>query len=1334
MKKYIIYFLTAFLWFPCKALQSGENYRFRTFSPEGGFLYDGVRSILQDGDGFIWMLMDNELCRFDGYEYKYYYTYFTKLNPEQEWSLYDIAVNSKGRLFINTGNGLYTYNKIQDSFQRIWEERIDAVKIDSKDHIWVLKNYLWHILDMEKHQLQTPSFDSKIKYSLSPVFCLNNEDLYLCSFGNIFRYNYAKNEFSLCFSLPVSDRILHIKAYKGKLWVMVRDGNIYKIDLPTLTIEAQFDFFKANGTMPLRAFYIDKYGHIWIGTLNGLYILDPLTGKYMHYEHSPSDPFSLPNNSIWTIQEDKHKNVWMGAYSGSVCYVNLDEQMPFTTWLPQADGLNHSPVSAFAEDAQSLWIGTEGGGINRMNKQTGRFTYLVHTNDNNSLSHNNVKSIVPDKTGNIWIALYNGGLDCYDPKNHRFKHFKNKPKDKNSLLYNDIRKIVLEGDSGLWIAYQFRKEIISFYSFKSDTFTHYDFSGKSRHYIFDMLRGKNNNLWILSSEKIYLLNVMTKAIKAIPNINGTFMNFQTFCLDDSGNLWLGTIGNGLVKYNSSTSEYTFHNQWMKHNVSSIYNICYDEERNLWLGTNNGLIRYEIANNRFPRYDTKDGVQGQVYYPLASMKGMNGELYFGGTNGFTRVKPEEIKQNTYKSRVIISDFFIHYAPAQAVFESNTKEIVLNYKQENFGFAFSSDNYLVPEKNLFRYRLKGYYDEWIETPASNRNVQYTKVKPGSYSFEVEAANNDGIWSGNIQSVKIVRKPAPWLSAPAYIAYLLICIVITGLIIQRYRERKKLEMQLYLENIEKTKQDEIHRAQMRFFTNISHDFKTPLSLIIASLEKLRMEGLKEYYYRILSRNARRLLSLVNEIMDIRTLDNGKMALKLQETNVYACVKEIAADFRDYAEQRDLEFNLYCEPGFPASLNLDKTVVEKIIMNLLNNSFRFTDKGGRISIELYSDKQHFQSSFVNQYTTTGDEGSENNCVIAIRDTGSGIAKDALPQVFKRFYKSETSNTDVYSSTGIGLSLVKSLVFLHQGSIMIFSEEGKGTDIAVCLPLEPIETQNAELLADENYPLTAKEPTATFIQNEKKRILLVEDNEDLRKLLSDFLAADYKVVAASDGMEAEEILSDQLIDIVLSDIMMPRKDGIELCAEIKENIETSHIPVILLTAKTGIENKIEGVDSGADVYLEKPVDLNLLKLSIRNLFNHQQQIKEYYAKHYYSDNNTVASNERDHKFIQDFVRTIENNMTQPVLDVSFIASELSMSRSKLYRKIKAMTGMSIVEFILKRRLLKAANLMIEKDLSMREIMDDVGIESHSYFTNAFKKEFGETPSAFVSSHKKMKE
>lgn len=285
MKKYIIYFLTAFLWFPCKALQSGENYRFRTFSPEGGFLYDGVRSILQDGDGFIWMLMDNELCRFDGYEYKYYYTYFTKLNPEQEWSLYDIAVNSKGRLFINTGNGLYTYNKIQDSFQRIWEERIDAVKIDSKDHIWVLKNYLWHILDMEKHQLQTPSFDSKIKYSLSPVFCLNNEDLYLCSFGNIFRYNYAKNEFSLCFSLPVSDRILHIKAYKGKLWVMVRDGNIYKIDLPTLTIEAQFDFFKANGTMPLRAFYIDKYGHIWIGTLNGLYILDPLTGKYMHYEH-----------------------------------------------------------------------------------------------------------------------------------------------------------------------------------------------------------------------------------------------------------------------------------------------------------------------------------------------------------------------------------------------------------------------------------------------------------------------------------------------------------------------------------------------------------------------------------------------------------------------------------------------------------------------------------------------------------------------------------------------------------------------------------------------------------------------------------------------------------------------------------------------------------------------------------------------------------------------------------------------------------------------------------------------------------------------------------------
>jgi signal transduction histidine kinase/ligand-binding sensor domain-containing protein/DNA-binding response OmpR family regulator len=1315
-------------------------------SPKGGFYFDGVKSIEQDYYGFIWVVMDDELYRFDGFEYKKYYARFASIDNSKKWEFFNITSNSRGDIYVNTNNGLYSYDRNSDSFSLIYKS-VTTLITDKADNLWVWTNAKWNILDIRSGKLVVPLLNGEAVSSTNTVFCMHNDDLYLFSANKIYRYNYVKNELSLCCTL--SEKELYIrqaKAHQGKLWVYAHKYGLYKIDLSTFNIEDRFDFIPEENNL-LRSFLIDKKGSIWIGTLNGLYILNPITREYSHYIHSEKDPFSLPNNSIWTIREDRRRNIWIGTYSGAICYVNIDENNAFKSYTPQNSALSLSPVSAFAEDNTNLWVGTEGGGINIINKETGQFKYIANKKNLNS---NNIKSLTTDAEHNFWVATFMGGLSriTYDHNTDsiHIKHYNNVPGDSASLLVNDIKKIILESDSGLWVAYQNRKLQISYLSFKNEKFAHIRLDHKDYDdYIFDIQKQNEKYLWAISSEKIYRLDLETYDIEKFSLNDSIYATLYTFCLDASGYMWIGTIGNGIIKFDPATGRHIPLNDLLKNNIYSVYNICYDDG-NIWIGTDNGLYCYSIAQNNLQKFDEGEGTQGQVYYPLASMKSKNGMLYFGGTSGFTVVDPEKISHNEYKPKVIISDFLIDYVPnkVKTAGAGDENEIILNHNQTNFGLRFSSDNYLIPEKNRFKYRLKGYDDRWIETDAYNRTALYTKVPPDIYYFEILTANNDGVWNDIPSVIKINRKPAPWLSKPAYVVYLIIVITILLFILRYYNDKKKLEMQLYLENIEKQKKEEIHQSQLRFFTNISHDFRTPLSLIIASLEKLRQEGLKEYYYRILSSNAKRLLNLVNELMDFRTVENGKMKLELQPVDVNHYVKKLGEDFADYARQREINYNIVCDPELPEELFVDKNILEKVIMNLLNNAFKYTPKGGTINLETH--RTPFKSIYKNKFVVNGDIIPEQTFSITIRDSGVGISEESIQFIFERFYKANTVNFDSNLSTGIGLALVKSLILLHRGIIKIYSEKEKGSDISVLLSVNkniydkesfmdvPVQDKDSALhKKNDNNDLdeSLENDIRQIRQKSKKRILIAEDNDDLRHIISDYLSEEYDVIQAKDGMEASNILSQKVIDLIISDIMMPRKDGIAFCKEVKESIETSHIPFILLTAKTSLESKLEGADSGADIYFEKPVDLQLLKRSIYNVFKHRQQVKEYYAKNHFADSAELSSNERDAKFLQDFIHIIEENLDHPDMDVNYIASQLSMSRSKLYRKIKTMTDKSIIEFILSYKMKKAAKLIIEEDVSLRQVMDRIGIESQPYFTNAFKKEFDETPSAFSVKHKK---
>lgn len=1322
-------------------IDASVHYKFRTLSPDGGFYYDGVKSIQQDLEGFVWVMMDNELYRFDGYRYKKYYPQFAEMSPTSRWIFFGMVSDDIGNLYVNTNNGVYRYDRMSDKFELVFRS-VTLLRIDSKDRLWVREDNRYGFPDFETGEVSFPDYDGERPPYVNAAFCVHNKNVYTFIYKKIYRYNEVEGDFNLCMQLPGKNGYIRFAQVRmGKMWVYVNQEGLYRIDLSTFEVEERYESLTLYEEKGLREFLVDGKGMVWLGTMEGLYIFDPASHSATEYKYSVTDAFSLPNNSVWKIYEDRQKNLWIGTYSGKLCYVDVNEGNAFKSYRMGNSGLSYAPVSTFAEENNYLWIGTEGGGINRMDKRTGEMEWM---SSGHNMVSNNIKGLMMDGKHNLWVSTFRGGIELLDTGGRELARYQRGTKDgSDGLLVNDVRKTVLEGDSGLWVAYQVSEPKISYFSFREKKFRHISLDSAGYYtYLFDIMRQGERTLWAISNEAIYRMDIQTGEVRKVMPGNSEYLGLFTFCLDDEGSIWIGTIGNGLVKFDTNTLTFTRMRDGMQREVYSIYSICYDDGH-LWMGTDDGLCSYDINSGQLMKFDRQEDTQGQVYYPLAVLKGKEGKLYFGGTEGFTVVDPKRIVYNRHQPRALVSEFFVNHQPVRPKFagRDSLRTIVLNHDEANFGFEFSADNYQIPEKNRFRYRLKGYNQQWITVGAGQRTVMYSKVPAGTYSFEVCAANNDGVW-GEPTVIKVIRRRAPWASLPAYLCYLLAVVGIAYLVFNHYAEKKRLKLLLYQENVEREKKEQIHQAQLRFFTNISHDFRTPLSLILAALDKLRREGLKEYYYRILNGNAQRLLNLVNELMDFRTVENGKMKLELEPIEVNSVVRGIANDFTDYALERKIDFQIVCDPNLKTEVYADRNIVEKIVMNLLNNAFKYTRDGGRIVISTLHG-QAFTSTWSGHYEV-GD-CIEQSYSIMVSDTGVGISSESISSVFERFYKVNTINSDSHLGTGIGLALVKSLVLLHKGSISIYSERDKGTDMVVCLPMEKEVFSEADFA--KRQPDTTTEEAADTTENETKeamqtmteverppvsarKLLIVEDNADLRALIAESLSDEFKVMQAGDGIEALKQMESMEFDLVISDIMMPRKDGVALCNDIKSNVETSHIPVILLTAKTSLESKMEGADSGADLYFEKPIDLTYLKLAIQNLFKNRQQLKEHYAKNYYADSGELATNEQDNKFLKQLIAFVDEHIDQSDMDVNLIAKELMMSRSKLYTKVKSLTGKSVVEFVLNCRLRKAAKLIIEENMTMREVMMQVGIESQAYFTNAFKKLYGETPTSFANKHR----
>lgn len=1350
-----IFLVLASLVFNTTLAATAETYRFRTFSPKGGFNYDGVVDIGQDSDGFIWIMLDKDLLRFDGHEYRKYTQQFTERDPGGYWSFNNFSTDSSGNLYVLTSNAAYKFDGSSDSFVKAIDDTLDVMEIDRQDNIWCLKDGVLNRID--------PSGGSMMEatYNNEPVkgtrhFTFGDDRLFFGSRSIIYTSSYdSPDSLELLYRFPQEYSIVKLREDHGALWILTARDGVFRLNPSTRSIEKRIRFQDEKDVALLKDFLVDRNGRLWVGSQIGLYVIDPASGELTHYVHSKADPFSLVTNSVWTLFSDRNGNIWMGHFGGGLCYADLDDNLQIGTYTSLMSTLSYELVTSFAEYGDLIYIGTSGGGLNCLDKKTGKISQVIIPGLDNL---NNVKSLAIDSLDRLWIATYLNGLVCYDLRSKKVRNFLHSKDDPSGLKINDLRRIILDRDAGLWIAYQNSNTLVSYLSFGDEKFHHYDFGyngNPALGFICDIQQDSQGNLYAITLQKLFRIDARTREMEEISG--GNFYDAQSLAIDTADNVWIGTVGRGLVKYDPSTGSFTLIPDAVAAYASGIYSICHDTATDcLWLGTDNGLIQFDPRDNSARKFDECDGFQGQVYYPLSAFKSPSGQMFFGGTNGFSIFNPGSIKQNTRKPVPRISSFYIDNKQVSPSVWKTADGIELKHDQANFGFRFSSDNYQTPEKNRFKYRLKGYDDGWITTDASNRTAMYAKVPPGKYRFELYASNNDGVWSDSPTVIPVIIHPAPWASPVAYFIYFILAAIIAWIVFHHWNEKRKLKIRLFMEALDKQKKDELHKSQLTFFTNISHDFRTPISLILAAIDNMKQEGIKDYYYRILHNNARRLLNLVNELMDFRTLDNNKMTLHVESADANALVRDLASDFDDFAKKRNIKFVIKCDPDIPSSLYVDKQILEKVVMNLLNNAFKYTPDGGEITIETLSDRSKFTSSYRHSHNIRADKSFEDELIIVVRDSGCGISSDTIKDVFERYYQVNTTNLNRHLGTGIGLALVKSLVILHHGSISIFSERNVGTDIMVALPTDrsaftdeefadagesacaphsSADSQSALLtqsLPDDSQ--NASGQVAAFdesARNSRPRILLVEDNEDLRTLIAGFLKLHFDIIEASDGVEALDILKNTSVELIISDIMMPNMDGITLCREIKDNIETSHIPVMLLTARTGVDNQLEGADAGADMYFSKPIDFNLLLQSIRNVFQHQQKLREHYARNYYADRTELSSNRQDTDFLNKITEIIDSHLEGDNIDVNFLANELCMSRSKLYAKLKALTGKSIVEFILNYKMRKAARLIVEQDVPLYQIMEKVGIRSQSYFVNAFKKEFGETPSAFIAKHRK---
>lgn len=1331
--------------------------QFKKITSIQGLSNNTVFDITQDTEGFIWIATREGLNKFDGQTVTSYYHNGVSSIPGN--IVVQLLVTSTGSLFVGTQKGIGIYQKLSDSFSNLLYKHRSLGDVEriielSYGHILVATSEgLYRIdKDLNVNQISNLHIRDMCEFKAGIIWALSDEEILLLNMeGDIIRKYSNDNVRMEDFDMS-SDNIECIyKDSRGVIWLGTQRDGIGYYDYKT---DKFFNLKLQAGVNPIEDNFIrvineDNIGRLWIGTESGLYIYDIDKQVFQfHGQSFSSTDMGLNDKAIYSIFRCRNDMMWIGTYFGGVNYTSL-YQKGFNRIYADGGwkGLSGNAVSEIIETADNkLWIATEDGGISIFNPEDETFEYLKHLPDDpSSLSSNNVHALEEDDQGNIWIGTFIGGLNRYNAKTKKNETIKLVPPAENveeDVYSRSLFSVFIDSKKRIWVG-----SINGLYMKETerDEFKIWNPAVFQDNFIYHIEEDPSGNIWICSYEQgIFRIDTQMKVLNYRTGSNRDILSDGiVFCFFDSRDLiWFGTVEGGLLKYDPSRDIFVSYTESEGLPNNTVYAIAEDLQCNLWLSTNRGLSMFNPDSEVFVNYSENDGLIGNQFNFKSGLKASNGIIYFGAVNGLSYFIPQTLRKDEHKPVVHFTDLKISNNTVNIgdndILSSHIDfldEIHLQYRHKVFTIDFVALNYLTPKNTEYAYYLEGLEEDWNYV-GSRQSATYTNLSPGSYVFHLKASNGIDVWSEEDRTITLHISPPFWTSTWGFVLYGFILFSSVLLIIKLYHVRQKEKMNIRIAQMEKQKNEEIGKHRLNFFTYISHEFKTPLTLIIATLEHIMhyediLPRFKDYGV-LMRKNAMRLLFLINQLMDFRKIETDHAALIFNKGDLVGFIKSTFESFNPLMKKSSVDGKFFSNvDSYIVYFDADK--MEKILTNLLSNACKSFQKPGTISVDVkISEKSHLANPSSDK-TVTGD------LIMSVIDDGPGLPPEKLEQIFEPF---KYTNPADQQGSGIGLSLVKSLVNYMNGRIDITNRPGGGTKAIIQLPLvhNPLpELIQSDRFIDRNTSFNPEntsiyfdsDPAVTFEMQDSSTIknyelLIVEDNIELASFLSHHFSSVFKVHIAYDGKQALDRIKKSHPDLIISDIMMPHMDGFALCNAVKDTLETSHIPVILLTSKTGDDSRIEGLYKGADAYVDKPFNLKELDLRIRNILKSRENLRKHFAK-FASMPETMANlSNKDQMFINKLTDIVYAHLDDGSFNVDSFCQEVTVSRTLMHMKLKKITGMSTTEFIKNIRLTEAKKMLQEDKLTVSEIAYRVGFNDPAYFSKSFKKLFDKPPSAIA--------
>ena len=1332
---------------------TAQQYQFEHIISEEGDANLSVRDIIQDENGIIWLATSNGLYKYQGDEF----ITKNKIHSSKELNkpLTALSQDKNHNIWIGSSSGLTKYNLANTEIKTYTKDtipgsltstQIRSLEVDKEGRLWIgTSNEGLILFQPEKGVFSKISFE-KLNVS-TPDYV---KTIFIDSFGKIWLG--SLNDGIYCFTYS-SGTVNSVKNYRtdnfgelsndniygffedpnGVLAVCTQDGlNIKAPGSETFEDISSKYFPLGYSTNYFREIMRDKNGKLWILTWGGLILTDSFSslesGSYTLLKHSRNNPSSISHDQMLSILEDKSGIIWIGTESGLNQYSPYKNQfLPFHGEI--VDKMSKQSITdyAFYEDG-ILMLSLSDGILYLHDGKIEKFCEELLLAE--KLRNDKMFSLLVASDNSIWIGTYNGQLIKIDKNCQTISIFKNASENNpiNKLIELDGQNILVGSERNGLLYFNRQKLKFSF-----DEVLGGDYS------IRDLYIDKNKKLWVATHNGVFFRNTSSKGYNFyIPNAQSEmpFVNsFNSIAESDDNKIFVGGRS-GLYEYIPTESEFE---KKEFNNITEIWitDMLFDSRNELWLNLNfNKVAKWDMQNDVLELFDVNNGVRSITHNHRGFFIDDEDILHVSGFEGFYAFDISKPIENEYSPHPVFTGLFINNTKVkpgkeingQIVLKKNLNyqdQLVLNHKNKEFSISFTSTSYLNQKRNEYKYKLHGYNQDWII--GNDNSITFENIRPGKYTFEVFSANNDGYWSQVSSKLAIRIKPSPFLSIWAILGYLVVIIAITFQSIKMVKARILLRRQLLVEKVKREKEEKFHKERLKFYTNISHELRTPLTLIIGPIKQIMANEIKTDknagLNKLILNNSQRMLTLVNQLLDFRKSLHQGMKLKTSYSDPVEIVESNIQSFNYIAREKSISVIFNKDINIPKGW-IDKEKLDIILFNILSNAFKYTPNGGFITVNLRTSKNELYGCCIE---------------MSVLNTGKGIPKHLQEKVFERFYQVDDNSGSVNNGSGIGLAFVKNLVELHRGKITLESEPGKTTQFSVIIPIEKnayTEDEIFDFAVDaDRRTLELHHQSNTNISNNKdssnsknaSKILIVEDNNELRNFIIEFLSDEFQMVEADNATKGLELCVGEMPDLVVSDVMMEGLNGWTLCKKLKSDPEISHIPVILMTALASQENKKTGYKVGADDFITKPFEPELLKIRIRNILENRAKIKENYLKNKITSVKELTISRPDEEFMDKMIGILEKNLDNPDFDVDSFCKEMSVSASKLYLKIKGISGLSPVEFITTYRLKKAAQLIKESDLSISEIAYKLGFNDPRYFSKRFKKQFGTTPSEFSS-------